>query len=63
MAAYKAKHEERHARRQIMLEMRRRGLTYHVIGRRFGVRGNTVRTILLRLYKQLGVEDVKGTKT
>lgn len=62
MAPYKATHEERPNRRAIMLEMRRRGLTYTVIGRRFGVRGNTVRTILLRMYKQLGVTDVKPKK-
>ena len=61
MAPYKAKHEERAQRRAVMLEMRRRGLTYAVIARRFGVRKNTVRVILLRVYKQLGVKDVKGT--
>ena len=60
MAAYKAKHEERARRRALMLDMRKRGLSYEVIGRMFGVSKQTARTILLLVYKQMGVTDVKG---
>jgi DNA-binding NarL/FixJ family response regulator len=62
MAAYKATHEERPARQQAMLEMRRKGMSYAAIAMKFKVAKNTPRIILLNVYKRLGVKDVKPAK-
>lgn len=47
MAAYKATHEERPARRREMVAMRKRGVPYSVIARKYGIRPGTARKIVL----------------
>lgn len=59
MAPYKATHEERPIRRAAMHEMRKRGCSYAVIGRKFNIGKNSARVVLLKYYKQLGIKDVK----
>jgi hypothetical protein len=62
MAAYKADHEDRPARRQAMLEMRKKGMSYASIARKFKVSKNTPRIILLAVYKSLGIKDAKSAR-
>jgi DNA-binding NarL/FixJ family response regulator len=62
MATPKTEHEDRPARRQDMLEMRRKGMSYASIARKFKVSKNTPRIILLKVYKQLGIADAKPAK-
>ena len=62
MAATKTEHEERGIRRASMLEMRKKGMSYASIARKFKVSKNTPRIILLRVYKQLGIADAKPAK-
>ena len=62
MAATKTEHEDRPARRQAMLEMRRKGMSYASIAMKFKVSKNTPRIILLKVYKQLGIKDAKSAK-
>lgn len=62
MAAYKTDHEDRPARRQAMLEMRRKGMSYGAIARKFKVSKNTPRIILLAVYKSLGIKDAKPAR-
>jgi len=62
MAAPKTEIEDRFARRQVMLEMRRKGMSYASIARKFKVSKNTPRIILLRVYKQFGIADAKPAK-
>jgi len=59
LAPYKATHEERPIRRAAMHEMRKRGCSYAVIGRKFNISKNSVRAVLLKYYKVLGIKDVK----
>jgi hypothetical protein len=59
MAACKSSLEERSIRRAAMLSMRRRGCSYGIIGRKFNISKNSARVILLRMYKTLGIKDVK----
>lgn len=62
MAAYKADHEDRPARRQAMLEMRKKGMSYAAIGRKFKIASNSARAVLLNLYKKLGIADPKKSE-
>jgi len=59
LAPYKATHEERPIRRAAMHEMRKRGCSYAVIGRKFNISKNSARAVLLKYYKVLGIKDVK----
>lgn len=54
MAAYKATHEERPERRRKMLDMHKRGLSYGMIGRMFGISKNSARKIVLLALGKLG---------
>jgi DNA-binding CsgD family transcriptional regulator len=62
MAAPKTDHEDRLARRQTMLAMRRQGMSYAAIARKFKVSKNTPRIILLKVYSKLGIQDAKPAK-
>jgi len=62
MAAPKTDHEDRPARRQTMLEMRKKGMSYASIARKFKVSKNTPRIILLAVYKSLGIKDAKPAR-
>jgi DNA-binding CsgD family transcriptional regulator len=62
MAAPKTNREDRPAQRQAMLEMRRKGMSYASIARKFKVSKNTPRIILLKVYFQLGIKDAKPAK-
>lgn len=42
-----------------MLEMRKKGMSYGAIARKFKVSKNTPRIILLAVYKSLGIKDAK----
>jgi len=42
-----------------MHEMRKRGCSYAVIGRKFNISKNSARAVLLKYYKVLGIKDVK----
>jgi DNA-binding CsgD family transcriptional regulator len=63
MAACKSSHEERDIRRAAMLSMRKRGLSYEAIGRKFNISKNSARVILLRMYKLLGTKDIKEKRS
>jgi len=62
MAPPKTDHEDRPARRQTMFEMRRKGMSYASIARKFKVSKNTPRIILLKVYSQLGIKDAKPAR-
>ena len=62
MAAPKTDHEDRPERRQAMLEMRRKGMSYASIARKFKVSKNTPRIVLLAVYKSLGIKDAKPAR-
>jgi hypothetical protein len=42
-----------------MHEMRKKGCSYAVIGRKFNISKNSARAVLLKYYKVLGIKDVK----
>ena len=62
MAPTKTDHEDRPERRQTMLEMQRKGMSYASIARKFKVSKNTPRIILLKVYSQLGIKDAKPAR-
>jgi orotate phosphoribosyltransferase-like protein len=45
-----------------MLEMRRKGMSYGAIARKFKVSKNTPRIVLLAVYKSLGIKDAKPAR-